>query len=136
MPIARSGNTCHYWSSTKPFSEALCTWSAFLRLCIPIYSGFIRGPYASLQEKVIAQSRLHIRTCTPDDCIATVWRQIFRSTWKDFGTRFKQILDSLSRHKQLIVEQAALLHFQQYQNDSQKALLYIQQYEQDRLGRI
>jgi hypothetical protein len=34
------------------------------------------------------------------------------------------------------VEQAALIHFQQYQDDSQKALLYIQQYEQDRSGRI
>ena len=71
-----------------------------------------------------------------DDEIATVWRQIFRSIWKDFGTRFNQILEGLSRHKQLIVEQAALLHFQQYREDSQKALLYIQQYEQDRSERI
>lgn len=63
---------------------------------------------------------------------ATVWRQIFRSTWKDFRARFKQILSGLSQHKQLIAEQASLLHFQQSQSDSQKTLLHIQQYEQDR----
>jgi hypothetical protein len=136
MPTARSANTCHYWSSTTLFSEPTSTWTAFLHSCTPIYSGFIRGPYASLQGKVTAPSRPHIPICISDDYIAKVWRQIFRSTWKDFGTRFKQILDSLGRHKQLIVEQAALIHFQQYQDDSQKALLYIQQYEQDRSGRI
>lgn len=52
--------------------------------------------------------------------------------WKDFGTRFKQILDSLSRHKQLIREQAELLHMQQSQSDSQKLLDHIQLYELER----
>ncbi|KAI9858937.1 MAG: hypothetical protein M1813_007239 [Trichoglossum hirsutum] len=62
-----------------------------------------------------------------------VWHQVFRSAWKDFGTRFKHILDSLRRHKELIQSQAHLLYFQQYQQDSQAALLHIQQYEQNRL---
>jgi hypothetical protein len=74
----------------------------------------------------------HIFTYISDDSIATVWRQIFRSIWNDFKTRFKQILDSLSQHRQLIVEQAALLHFQQYQVDGQATLRHIQRYEQDR----
>jgi hypothetical protein len=56
--------------------------------------------------------------------------------WKDFGTRFKQILDRLSRHRQLIVDQAALLHFQQSQATSQATLLHIQRYEQDRSERL
>ncbi|TVY15598.1 Vegetative incompatibility protein HET-E-1 [Lachnellula arida] len=62
-----------------------------------------------------------------------VWQQLFRSVWKNFGTCFTHILDSLSRHKNLIVEQAALLYFQQYQSNSQATLLHIQQYERDRL---
>ena len=78
----------------------------------------------------------HILIYLTNDFIAIVWRQIFRSTWNDFGTRFKQILDGLSKHRKLIVEQAALLHFQQYQVDSQTTLCHIQRYEQDRLEKL
>jgi hypothetical protein len=48
-----------------------------------------------------------------------VWRQILRSTWKDFDTRFKYILRALQRHKSLIESQATVIHFQQYQSESQ-----------------
>jgi hypothetical protein len=71
-----------------------------------------------------------------DNSIAAIWRQIFRSIWKDFETRFKHILDSLSQHRQLIVEQAQLLHFQQSQIDLQSLMLHIQQYEHDRSERM
>lgn len=64
--------------------------------------------------------------------LGKIWQQLFRSLWKDFGSRFKQILENLGRHKQLIVEQAALLHFQQYRENSQKTLIHIQQYERHR----
>ena len=52
------------------------------------------------------------------------WKQIFRSIWKNFNHRFRQILDNLSRHRQLIYEQATLTNFQQQH-------LFFQQYELD-----
>jgi hypothetical protein len=52
--------------------------------------------------------------------------------WKTFETRFKSILESLSRHRRLIADQAAATHYQQYQLDSQAMLRHIQQYEEDR----
>jgi len=52
--------------------------------------------------------------------LRTVWRQVFRSAWKDFKTRFQHILDGLRNHRQLIESQANLLHFQQYQRDREK----------------
>jgi hypothetical protein len=47
----------------------------------------------------------------------TVWRQVFKSMWKDFKNRFQHILDRLRDHRALIESQATLLHFQQYQAD-------------------
>lgn len=61
-----------------------------------------------------------------------VWRQVFRSVWSDFKTRFNSILESLRRHKELIRSKAAALHYEQYQHDSQETMRHIQQYEQDR----
>ena len=37
--------------------------------------------------------------------------------WKDFGARFRNILGRLRSHRDLIADEAALLHFQQYQQD-------------------
>jgi hypothetical protein len=68
--------------------------------------------------------------------IANRWKQVFRSLWKDYGTKFKSILDSLSRHRQLLSEQAALLHYQHHQHDSQMILHHIKQYERDRWAEI
>ena len=65
-----------------------------------------------------------------------MWRQVFRSMWKNFETRFRNILDSLNRHRQLIANQAAAIHYQQYQVDNQAVLGHIQQYEQDRKRNI
>lgn len=61
-----------------------------------------------------------------------VWRQIFRSLWKNFESRFRSILQALSRHRELIAEQAGLLHHQQYRHDMQAMLRHIQQYQHDR----
>ena len=44
-------------------------------------------------------------------------RQIFRSAWKDFKTRFQHILDDLCRHRTLIESQANLVQIQQSQRD-------------------
>lgn len=52
----------------------------------------------------------------------TVWRQVFKSMWKDFKTRFQHILDRLRDHRALIESQATLLHLQQYQDDRVKLL--------------
>jgi hypothetical protein len=49
--------------------------------------------------------------------IPTVWKQVLKSAWKSFDTRFKHILTALSRHKQLIESQGTLLHFREYQED-------------------
>ncbi|RFU25373.1 hypothetical protein B7463_g10968, partial [Scytalidium lignicola] len=65
-----------------------------------------------------------------------IWRQLFRSVWKDFGTRFKGLLEGLRLHRQLIIEQAELLHFEESQSNSQAVLAHIQQYEQDRLEKL
>lgn len=61
-----------------------------------------------------------------------VWRQIFRSMWKNFDSRFKSILEALSRHRQLIAYQADLLHHQQYQLDRTAMLRHIHQYREHR----
>lgn len=45
------------------------------------------------------------------------WHQLFRSTWKDFNTRFNSILQQLRHHGALLSNQTALLHMQQYQDD-------------------
>lgn len=53
-----------------------------------------------------------------------VWRQIFKSVWKNHKTRYQSILDSLQRHSKLLAEQANLLHIGQSQ-------FHIQTYEND-----
>lgn len=68
--------------------------------------------------------------------MVTVWRQVFRSIWKTFETRFSDILRSLSGHKQLIIEQAALVQQRQYRDDSQRIRVHIEQYEQDRKEKL
>ncbi|KAL5330616.1 hypothetical protein ACEPPN_000135 [Leptodophora sp. 'Broadleaf-Isolate-01'] len=45
-----------------------------------------------------------------------IWRQLFRSMWKNFATTFKNILDNLNRHRQLITEQATVINFQRQDN--------------------
>ena len=61
-----------------------------------------------------------------------VWRQVFRSVWKDFKTRFQNILDRLRRHREVIESQANLLHFQQYQLDRAKRLEDLHRSENER----
>ncbi|PVH69331.1 hypothetical protein DL98DRAFT_625565, partial [Cadophora sp. DSE1049] len=58
----------------------------------------------------------------------TVWRQLFRSRWKDFEPTFKQILDNLNRHRNLIREQAIVVSFQRKE-------LFIEQHKRDVEGR-
>jgi hypothetical protein len=62
----------------------------------------------------------------------TVWRQIFKSIWKDFKTRFQHILDRLREHRVLIESQATLLHFQQYQADRVRLLHSLDKSEEDK----
>ena len=50
--------------------------------------------------------------------IFRVWRQIFRSTWNDFNTRFQHIIESLRRHGSLVESQANILQIQNYQAES------------------
>jgi len=51
--------------------------------------------------------------------------------WKNFETRFRSILQSLSQHRHLIAEQAAVIHYEQSQQTSEAMLSHIRQYEQD-----
>lgn len=67
-----------------------------------------------------------------DSLMMAVWRQLFRSLWKTFETRFKNILRNLTGHRRLVMEQAALVQQQQYQDDRQRVFLHIKQYELDR----
>lgn len=50
--------------------------------------------------------------------VLLVWRQIFRSTWNDFRTRFQHIIESLRRHGSLVESQANILQIQNYQAES------------------
>jgi hypothetical protein len=52
--------------------------------------------------------------------------------WKDFKTRFQNILDRLRRHREVIGSQANLLHFQQYQLDRTKMLEGLRRSENER----
>lgn len=47
-----------------------------------------------------------------------VWRQIFRSAWNDFNTRFQHIIDSLRRHGSLVESQANIIQIQNCQTES------------------
>ena len=44
---------------------------------------------------------------------ATAWKKLFHSSWKTFRTQFQYILNSLSRHKSLIENQASLVEYEQ-----------------------
>ncbi|KAF2638941.1 hypothetical protein P280DRAFT_470952 [Massarina eburnea CBS 473.64] len=45
------------------------------------------------------------------------WKRLFRSSWKNFGTKFNGILKSLARHKNLIECRASLSQYQLYRED-------------------
>ncbi len=64
------------------------------------------------------------------DTLCTVWRQVFRSAWKDFKTRFQHILDGLQHHRELIESQANLLHIQQYETDRLAVLAQLDNLEE------
>ncbi|QDS76076.1 hypothetical protein FKW77_005980 [Venturia effusa] len=49
-----------------------------------------------------------------------VWPRVFRALWRDFKTRFEQILRSLGRHKELIRQQAEIMSMQLQKADSQR----------------
>ncbi|TVY27111.1 Vegetative incompatibility protein HET-E-1 [Lachnellula hyalina] len=48
------------------------------------------------------------------------WKQLFRSTWKDFKARFQHILDDLRSHKALIEGQANLLQIEEVRVDRER----------------
>ena len=58
------------------------------------------------------------------------WKQLFRSLWKDFRTRFQSILDNLRRHKDLIESQASLAQYQSSRLARQQAETEIQKIEE------
>jgi hypothetical protein len=41
------------------------------------------------------------------------WKQLFRSAWKDFKTKFQHILNNLSRHKALLESRANLIQIKE-----------------------
>ena len=41
------------------------------------------------------------------------WKQLFRSSWKTFDTKYQVILSNLSRHKTLVESQASLVDYEQ-----------------------
>lgn len=61
-----------------------------------------------------------------------VFKQLWRSFWRDHTTRFKHLLEALVRHRALIERQAHLLHSRQYQHDRQHIETHILQYQNDR----
>ncbi|KAK0115665.1 hypothetical protein ONS96_014111 [Cadophora gregata f. sp. sojae] len=45
------------------------------------------------------------------------WRQLFRSAWKDFESRFQRLVDDLQNHKILIQNHASVIHIQEMQRE-------------------
>ncbi|KAH6702884.1 hypothetical protein BKA61DRAFT_619706 [Leptodontidium sp. MPI-SDFR-AT-0119] len=43
------------------------------------------------------------------------WKQLFRSAWKDFESRFQHLVDNLQNHKQLIESHAGIVQIQETQ---------------------
>lgn len=74
----------------------------------------------------------------------SAWKQIFKATWKDFDTKFRHILEGLSRHKALIESQATILQFEKQQKEHakvetsfkaiQESILRIQKYQREHLN--
>lgn len=76
------------------------------------------------------------------------WRTVFRALWMDFNTKFKYLIENLSRHRKLLQEQALALHMRSSQaqlliidkaiqetiSKQDQALLKLEQAEQDRLS--
>ena len=58
------------------------------------------------------------------------WKQLFRSLWKDFRTRFQSILENLRRHKDLIESQANLVQYQSSRIARQQAETEVQKIEE------
>ncbi|KAE9374277.1 hypothetical protein N431DRAFT_371745 [Stipitochalara longipes BDJ] len=61
-----------------------------------------------------------------------IWRHLFRSVWKDFDTRFQGLLENLRLHRQLIAEQAEILHMEESQRSNQAIIDHIQSYAKHR----
>ncbi|KAF4628757.1 hypothetical protein G7Y89_g9399 [Cudoniella acicularis] len=49
------------------------------------------------------------------------WKHLFRSTWKDFQTRFQYIIDDLQNHKMLVESQANILQIRDSQIEREAA---------------
>lgn len=45
--------------------------------------------------------------------VSLAWKQLFRSAWKDFKTRFQHILDDLANHQALIERQASIIQIEE-----------------------
>jgi len=74
---------------------------------------------------------IHSKLQIPD-FLGEVWQKVFRAMWKNFDSRFKRILDSLSQHRQMIAEQAQLLFQRQYVRDRNEMLNFVLKYRQNR----
>lgn len=68
--------------------------------------------------------------------MALVWRQTFRSAWKDFSIKFDGILSKLEQHKMFLQDLAAAVTFENYQQDRVEIFQHLHQYEKDRQIRI
>lgn len=67
-----------------------------------------------------------------------VWKRLFRSAWKNFGTQFKGIIERLVRHRNLIQSQAEVAHIEQSQRhfeisqeQSQRSQEHFRRYQAD-----
>jgi hypothetical protein len=59
----------------------------------------------------------HTRSPSDLGLSVTAWKQLLKSAWKNFDTKFKHILEALSSHRDLVERQGTLLHWQQYRID-------------------
>jgi len=51
----------------------------------------------------------------PATKVKIAWHKLFKSTWNDFNTQFKRLLENLRRHRHAIENQASLIEIEQNQ---------------------
>ncbi|CAG8955427.1 hypothetical protein HYFRA_00010292 [Hymenoscyphus fraxineus] len=136
---------CFIWGPLKFILQTASTWADSFEIIVDAYGKI--GSHIPLLEQYnhCFQNNNHMKRILPliySDILEfhrramrffrgrqTVWKQIFKSVWKDYKTRYQSVLNNLQQHKALLAEHATLLHMEQYQSDNQYIRGHIQVHE-------
>lgn len=119
------------WGPIKFLLQVACSWADSFDTLLEAYRQIAENmpllqQYRTLFEKnhhmvlvleMIYKSILEFHLSALAVFRKPTWRQLFRSVWKDFKTRFQNILDDLRRYRSLIETQANLIQIQESQRE-------------------